>query len=279
MTAPFMRRGLIALSALVLTACGNRSASPSSIAGAAGAPGYLAGATAYTLPAKASSAKPQAVVVIAHAYAANSAGTDLPVLSTPPVAIPAHGALVLVQVLTQSPATLQSVQDNQGNVYSPIGSMQTYSDQKAGTALFVGRDVRGGAGQTWSLVKAPGHASDEASLYVVVLSGASDIGAWGFSNSSPYGLSTPLQTTAAGSIVVSFWGPADYSSSARDPYNPYFAPAGWTLGGQNDNGYDQCSGAYAWVRTTAAHAVLDSEWSSKKSVKANGSMWLVEVRR
>ncbi|MCE1162938.1 MAG: hypothetical protein LWW80_08355, partial [Thiomonas sp.] len=192
---------------------------------------------------------------------------------------PARGALVLVQVLTQSPATLQAVQDNRGNAYSRIGSMQTYSDQKAGTALFVGRDVQGGAGQTWSLVKAPGHGADEASLYVVVVSGASDVGAWGFSNTTPYGLRTPLETTAAGSLVVSFWGPADYSGSARDPYNPYFAPSGWTLGGQNDNGYDQCSGAYAWVRVAAAHTVLDPQWSSKKSVKANGSMWLIEVRR
>lgn len=269
-------RGLFVTFVMItLAACGNRSSTPS-IAGAAGVPGYLAAATAYT-PAPASSPE-HPFVVAAHAYAANSAGTDLPVLTTPPVTTPSHGALVLVQVLTQSPATLQAVQDNRGNVYSPIGSMQTYSDQKAGTALFVGRNVQGGAGQTWSLVKAPGHGADEASLYVVVLTGASDVGAWGFSNTTPYGLRTPLETTAADSLVVSFWGPADYSSSARDPYNPYLAPAGWTFGGQNDNGYDQCSGAYAWVRVAAAHTVLDPQWSSKKSVKANGSMWLVEVR-
>ncbi|WP_218919036.1 hypothetical protein [Thiomonas intermedia] len=270
-------RGLfVALMTITLAACGNRSATPS-IAGAAGVPGYLAAATAYTQAPASSSARPAAVV--AQAYAANSAGTELPVLTTPPVTIPAQGALALVQVLAQSPATLQAVQDNQGNVYSRLGPMQTYSDQKAGTALFVGRDVKGGPGQTWSLVKAQGHGADEASLYVVVLSGASGIGAWGFSNTTPYGLRTPLETTAAGSIVVSFWGPADYSSSARDPYNPYFAPSGWTLGGQNDNGYNQCSGAYAWVRVAAARTVLDPQWSSKKSVKANGSMWLVEVRR
>jgi len=264
------------VAALGLAACGNRNLTPS-IAGAAGVPGYLAAATAYTPTPTSPSA--HAVVVAAHAYAANSAGTDLPVLTTPPVATPAHDALVLVQVLTQSPATLQAVQDNRGNVYAPIGSLQTYSDQRAGTALFVGRDVQGGAGQTWSLVKAQGHGADEASLYVVVVSGASGVGAWGFSNTTPYSLRTPLETTAADSLVVSFWGPADYSGSARDPYNPYFAPAGWTLGGQNDNGYDQCSGAYAWVRVVAAHTVLDPQWSSKKSVKANGSMWLVEVRR
>ena len=266
----------VALVTLTLAACGNRSTTPS-IAGAAGVPGYLAAATAYT-PAPASSPE-HPLAVAAHAYAANSAGTDLPVLTTPPVATPARGALVLVQVLTQSPATLQAVQDNRGNVYSRIGSMQTYSDQKAGTALFVGRDVRGGAGQTWSLVKAPGHGADEASLYVVVVSGASNIGAWGFSNTTPYGLRTPLETTAADSLVVSFWGPADYSSSARDPYNTYFAPSGWTLGGQNDNGYNQCSGAFGWVRVPSAGTVLDPQWSSKKSVKGNGSMWLVEVIR
>ena len=262
--------------ALLLTACGKRTESQS-IAGASGVPDYLAGATAYT-PA-ASTSEHQSIAVAAHAFAANSAGTDLPVLSTPPVNTPAQGALVLVQVLTQSPATLQSLRDNKGNTFQPINPGQTYSDQKAGTALFVSENARGGAGQSWSLVKAPGHGADEASLYVVVVAGARQIGAWGFSNTTPYGLRTPLETTADDSIVVSFWGPADYSSSARDPYNPYFAPAGWTLGGQNDNGYNQCSGAYAWIRVPSAHTVLDPQWSSKKSVKANGSMWLVEVTR
>lgn len=273
---PVLNLALASASALVLSACGNRANTPT-IAGAAGVPGYLSAATAYT-PA-ATSQDTQAVAVAAHAYAANSAGTDVPVLTTPPVTTPTQGAWVLVQMLTQSPATLQTLQDNRGNIYQRIGSMQTYSEQKAGTALYVGRNIHGGAGQTWSLVKAQGHAADEASLYVVVLSGARDIGAWGFSNTTPYGLRTPLETTRADSLVVSFWGPADYSSSARDPYNPYFAPAGWTMGGQNDNGYNQCSGAYAWVRVPTAHTVLDPQWASKKSVKANGSMWLVEVRR
>ena len=268
-----LRRCAMVLGAAVLGACGQRDPA-ASIAGAAGVPGYLAGATAYTLPPQADD-----VAVAAHAYAANAAGTVLPVLSTPPVATPARGALVLVQVLTQSPATLQSVQDNLGNVYRPVGSMQTYSQQHAGTALYASVDAKGGAGQSWSLVKAAGHTADEASLYVVVLHGAHAIGAWAFSNTAPYGLRTPLTTTTAGSIVVSFWGPADYSGSARDPLNPYAPPAGWTLGGQNDNGYNQCSGAYAWTRVPAAGTVLDPQWRAKKSVEADGSMWLVEARR
>lgn len=270
-----LRHCAIALSTAVLAACGNRTESPS-IAGAAGVPGYLAAATAYTLPVQTAAAPVQTVAVAAHAYAANSAGTEMPVLTTPPVATP-QSALVLVQVLTQSPATLQAIRDSRGNVYRPIGTGQTYSDQAAGTFLFVSQHAQGGAAQTWSLVKAPGHAADEASLYVVVLSGASNIGAWGFSNTTPYGLRSPLTTTAANSMVVSFWGPADYSGSARDPLNPYFAPPGWTPGGQNDNGYNQCSGAYAWTRVAAAGTVLDAQWSSKKSVKANGSMWMVEA--
>jgi hypothetical protein len=268
-----------ALTALVLAACGNRSAS-TSIAGTTGVPGYVAGATAYTLATQpaATATKPRPVAVAAQAFAANAAGTDLPVLSTPPVATPAQGALVLVQALTQSPATLQSIRDSSGNIYHRIGPAGTYSDQHAGTVLYVNENAKGSAGQVWSLIKAQGHAADEASLYVVVLEGARGIGAWAFSNTTPYGLRTPLTTTAANSIVVSFWGPADYSGSARDPLNPYFAPPGWTLGGQNNNGYNQCSGAYAWTRVAAAHTVLDPQWSSKKSVKANGSMWLVEVR-
>lgn len=273
-----IRYGAATLALLGLAACGSRSGSTSN-AGTTGVPDYLAAATAYTPgnQVTASAAKARSVAVAAHAYAANSAGTDLPVLTTPPVTTPLS-ALALVQALTQSPATLQAIRDSRGNVYHPVGTGQTYSDQAAGTFLFVSAQAKGGAGQTWSLVKSPGHAADEASLYVVVLSGASSIGAWGFSNTTPYGLRSPLTTTAANSVVVSFWGPADYSGSARDPLNPYFAPAGWTLGGQNDNGYNQCSGAYAWIRVGAAGTVLDPQWSSKKSVQANGSMWLVEAR-
>lgn len=203
--APVLRFSAIS-AALLLSACGKPPESPS-IAGTSGVPDYLAGATAYT-PA-AASAQRQTVAVAAHAFAANSAGTDLPILSTPPVNTPPQGALVLVQVLTQSPATLQAIRDNKGNSYRPIHPGQTYSDQKAGTALFVSQDAQGGAGQVWSLVKAPGHEADEASLYVVVVAGARHIGAWGFSNTTPYGLRTPLETTADDSIVVSFWGPAD----------------------------------------------------------------------
>lgn len=274
-----LRRCAIAMTALLLAACSQQH-DAASIAATTGVPDFVAGATAYT-PAKpaaqgASPAVMRHVSVAAHAFAANSAETDLPVLTTPPLTAP-QGALVLVQTLTQSPATLQAIRDNKGNVYRRIGPVQTYSDQHAGTFLFVSENTKGGAAQTWSLVKAEGHAADEASLYVVVLNGARGIGAWGFSNTAPYGLRTPLTTTAAKSVVVSFWGPADYSGSARDPLNPYVAPPGWTLGGQNDNGYNQCSGAYAWTHVAAAGTVLDPRWSSKKSVKANGSMWLVEA--
>lgn len=272
-----LRCSTLALAALLLSACSPRH-DATSIAATTGVPDIMVGATAYS-PQRptAQNGATRRVAVAAHAFVANSAGTDSPVLTTPPLPVP-QGALVLVQALTQTPATLQAIHDSSGNVYRRIGAVQTYSDQKAGSVLYVSERVQGGPALTWSLVKAQGHGADEASLYVVVLSGARGIGAWGFSNTAPYGLRTPLTTTAANSVVVSFWGPADYSGSARDPLNPYVAPPGWTLGGQNDNGYNQCSGAYAWIRVGAAGTVLDPQWSSKKSVQANGSMWLVEAR-
>lgn len=277
--ARLSRRSTIAVAAILLAACGNRTDSTST-AGAAGVPASISGATTYT-PAPQSAPAPgptRQVEVAAHAFAANSSGTDMPVLTTPPVATPARGTLVLVQALTQRAATLQAIRDNMGNTYRQIGPSQTYADGKAGSALFACSDTRGGAGQTWSLVKAAGHAADEASIYVVALTASGGIGAWSYSNTVPYGTRTPLTAATAGSIVVSFWGPSDYSGSARDPLNAYHAPPGWTPGGQNDNAFNQNSGAYAWIPVSEAGTVLDPQWSSRKSVKANGSMWLVEVR-
>lgn len=266
--------GVLVLAVVLPAACGRRPASATN-GGAAGPPDYMAAGVAYRQTAEGAH---KTVVVAAHAYAANSAGSDYPVLTTPPVNTPESGELALVQILTQDGATLGTIRDNMGNVYHRIGNAQAYADGKAGSDLFACANAKGGPGQTWSLVKAAGHARDEASLYVVDLHGASGIGAWGFSNTEPYGLRSPLTTTAAGSIVVSFWGPADYSSSARDPLNPYVAPPGWTLGGQNDNGYNQTSGAYAWIAVPAANTVLDPQWTSRKSVRATGSMWLVEAK-
>ena len=277
--ARLSRRSTIAVAAILLAACGNRTGSTSN-AGAAGVPALISGATTYTLapqPAPAPTPTRQ-VKVAAHAFAANSSGADMPVLTTPPVATPARGTLVLVQALTQRAATLQTIRDNMGNTYQQIGPSQTYADGKAGSVLFACSDARGGAGQAWSLVKADGHAADEASIYVVALTASSGVGAWSYSNTVPYGARTPMTAATAGSIVVSFWGPSDYSGSARDPLNAYYAPPGWTLGGQNDNAFNQNSGAYAWIPVSEANTVLDPQWSSKKSVKANGSMWLVEAR-
>ncbi len=270
------RLGALALLPLVLWSCRDRTG-PASIAGTSGYAAFSSGATAYApLPAGAVASK---VVVLAQAFAANAAGTRLAVLSTPPVATPESGVLVLVQVLTQNTATLAALRDNQGNVYRPVGSLQTYAGTTAGTALYVCAAARGGAAQSWSLVKAAGHEADEATLYVVVLGGARGIGAWSFSNVVPYGSRLPITTTADGSVVVSFWGPADYSGSATNPNNVYTPPPGWALGGSNPNGFNQNSGAFAWLPVAKAGTLVNPEWSSRKSVQGDGSMWLVEVRR
>jgi hypothetical protein len=270
------RLGVLALLPLVLWSCRDRTG-PVSIAGTSGYAAFNSGATAYApQPAGAVANK---VVVLAQAFAANAAGTRLAVLSTPPVATPASGVLVLVQVLTQNTATLAALRDNLGNVYRQVGSLQTYAGTTAGTALYVGAAARGGAAQSWSLVKAAGHEADEATLYVVVLGGAHGIGAWSFSNVVPYGSRLPITTAADGSVVVSFWGPADFSGSATNPDNVYTPPPGWALGGSNPNAFNQNCGAFAWLPVAKAGTLVNPEWSSRKSVQGDGSMWLVEVRR
>jgi hypothetical protein len=70
-----------------------------------------------------------------------------------------------------------------GNKYVQIGSAETYAGS-AGSYLFACTNAVGGAGQTWSLTKSSGYASNEATIYVVVLSGAGGIAPWGYSKPS-----------------------------------------------------------------------------------------------
>lgn len=268
---------MLILAPALLWGCKDRQGR-STIAGAGGYATQISEATSYATP-QADSVLHHRVWVAAQALAANSAGTPVATLSTPAVQTPADGALVLVQVLLQNTRTLAALNDNKGNLYRPLDRMHTYAGVDAGSALFVCPQARGGEGHVWGLRKAPGHEADEATIYVVALHGPAQIGAWSFSNTAPYSSARPITTTADHSIVVSFWGPADYSGSAQNPDNVYTPPAGWAMGGQNPNGFNQNSGAFAWMPVPRAGTVVDPQWRSRKSVKGNGSMWLVEVRR
>jgi hypothetical protein len=145
--------------------------------------------------------------------------------------------------------------------------------------LFECANARGGPGQTWTLTKNPnGYATNEATLFVVVLSGASQIGNWSYSNTSDYSGST-IRTTAANSVVVSFWGPADYTGSTSDPDNSYAPPTGWTLGDSAVDALNQNSGADAWITVPSSGSSVNPTWSAANAINnPTSSMWLVEVK-
>ncbi len=211
--------------------------------------------------------------VAAATFAANSSGVQKPVLTTPAVNTPSSGNVILVQVLTQNTGTLAGLSDNMGNTYTLVGQ-GTYAGA-AGTYLYVCQpNCKGGSGQSWSLTKTSGYGDNEASIYVVVLSGASGLGQTSFSNTRSYDSAVPITTTAANSIVVSFWGPADYTGTQ----NVYTPPAGWTLGGYNGNAVDQNSGGFAWSAEPAPGTQVNPAWSAKYAINdPTGSMWLAAV--
>jgi hypothetical protein len=196
-------------------------------------------------------------------------------MTTPPVNTPATGSIILVQVLTQGTGTFSSLTDNKGNTYTRIGNAQTYAGVDAGSYLYACVNAKGGTGQTWSLNKTPSYEDNEATLFVVVLSGASGLGETTYSDNKAYDSSNPLVTTGPNSLVVSFWGPADFSGSTDDVYAP---PTGWTLGDMGTYAANSNSGADAWLTVPKAGATVNPRWSAKESIQPTSSMWLVEVK-
>ena len=215
------------------------------------------------------------VKVAQYTFKADAGGYGTSPMTTPSVTTPASGSIILVQVLTQNPGTFAGLTDNKGNTYVNIGGPQTYAGD-AGSYLYACVNAVGGANQTWSLTKPSGYGSNEASIYVVVLSGASGIGAWSYSNTRPYSGSA-ITTSAANSLVVSFWGPSDYTGGT----NAYTPPAGWTKGNSNTNASNENTGADAWEVVPNAGVSVNPVWTSSQALGSSGtqgSMWLVEVK-
>uniref|UniRef100_E6PV83 Uncharacterized protein n=1 Tax=mine drainage metagenome TaxID=410659 RepID=E6PV83_9ZZZZ len=231
-----------------------------------------------TTPAGNTSSNGGMVTVVAHTLKVDIAARGSSPMTTLPVTTPTSGSLILVQVLTQSTGTFSSLTDNMGNTYAPVGKPQTYAGIGAGSYLFKCVNAKGGPGQTWSLTKNPnGFATDEASIFVVVLSGASSVGAWSYSNAAAFS-GTPITTTAANSVVMSFWGPADFTGSASNPNNKYTQPAGWTGGDLAENALNANGGADAWLSVASMGTSINATWSAQNAdLQPTGSMWLVEA--
>ena len=200
-------------------------------------------------------------------------------MTTPAVNTPTAGAVILVQVLTQNTGTLSSLTDNMGNTYARLGGAQTYAGVGAGSYLYACVNARGGNGHTWSLIKTPTYGDNEATLFVVVLAGSSGLGRYTYSNTQSNNSATPLVTTAANSLVVSFWGPADFTGSPSAPTNDYSPPTGWTRLDIGNNSLNSNSGADAWQTVAAAGTSVNPMWSAQTPINnPTSSMWLVEVK-
>jgi len=217
-----------------------------------------------------------APTVVAHTIRADPAPSGTSPMTTPAINTPSSGSLILVQVLTQNSGTFRGLEDNKGNTYVAVGGAQTYVGG-AGSLLFKCENATGGTGHTFSLNKTPGYETNEATLYAVVISGvpaSGAVGNWSYQSSSAYS-GTAISTTAANSLVVSFWGPADYTGSM----NNYVAPSGWTRLDQTVNSANTNTGANAFTVVPASGTSVNATWSSNLALNGEGSsMWLVEVK-
>jgi hypothetical protein len=263
------------LSLLVLTSCGGGGTASTSTGAFSATSDTQQTAPPPSTPTDIAPSGSSALQVAQYTFKAQASGLGTSPMTTPAVTTPASGSLILVQVLTQNPGTFAGLTDNKGNTYVNIGGAQTYAGN-AGSYLYACVNAVGGANQTWSLTKPSGYGSNEASIYVVVISGASGIGAWSYSNTRPYSGSA-ITTSAANSLVVSFWGPSDYTGGT----NSYTPPSGWTKGNSNTNASNENTGADAWALVPNAGAGVNPIWTSGNplgSSGTDGSMWLVEVK-
>ena len=260
----------VLVSVLFLAGCGGGSGSASS---SSPAPSN-AGISATPTPVPSS-----ALAIVSHTLKVDVAGAGTSPMTTPAVTTPTSGSIILVQVLTQNTGTLSSLTDNKGNTYTRIGSAQTYAGVGASSYLYTCVNAKGGAGQTWSLNKTPTYEDNEATLFVVVLSGASALGEVTYSNTQSNNSAYPLVTTGPNSLVVSFWGPADFTGSQSAPTNDYYAPAGWTRLDIGNNSLNSNSGADAWQTVPTAGTTVNPMWSAQTAINnPTSSMWLVEIK-
>lgn len=263
----------VLVSVFFIAGCGGGSGAASSNAPAASNTGIsLAPQTATPTPTS-------TLAITAHTLKVDVSGDGTSPMTTPPVNTLASGSIILVQVLTQNTGTFSSLTDNMGNAYTPIGGAQTYAGVGAGSYLYACVNAKGGSGQTWSLNKTPTYENNEATLFVVVLSGASALGQVTYSDAQSNNSANPLVTTGPNSIVVSFWGPADFTGSQSAPTNDYYAPAGWTRLDIGNNSLNSNSGADAWQTVPTAGTTVNPMWSAQTAINnPTSSMWLVEVR-
>lgn len=273
----YLRPSAVLIGALALSACGGGSGT--TLTAASSPPSATTPANSTSGSGSVSVSNSSSIAIAAHTLKVDVSGVGTSPMTTPPINTPASGSIILVQVLTQNGGTFSSLTDNKGNTYSRIGSAHTYAGVGAGSYLYACVNAKGGTGQTWSLNKTPTYENNEATLFVVVLSGASALGQATYSDTRTYDSAHPIQTSGPDSVVVSFWGPADFTGSQSAPTNVYTPPAGWARLDMGNNSLNSNSGADAWQTVPVAGTIVNPIWSAQTAITySTSSMWLVEVK-
>ena len=210
-------------------------------------------------------------ILFAHTIKVDASGSGTSPMTTPAITTPAIST-ILLQVLTQTTGTLQSVSDSYGNTWTQKGTTHTYSGS-AETALFYCDNAAGGPNHTFSLIKTSGYQTDESTLFVQVFSGGSGLGAVTFDNTGTLTSANPLTTTQNNSAVASFWGSSDYTGGT----NTYGVGAPWILLDQNGNSTNSNSGADSYTDVSASGTTVNPVYTAVNTPSSGASMWLVEV--
>lgn len=235
---------------------------------------YDALAMACTLQSGGGSSLP---VVVAHTVKADVSAQGTSPMVTP--AIDTTGAThILAQLLTQGLGTYGSITDSYGNTWTQVGSTHGYAGINAGSYLFECADPVVGPGHTFQLNKQPAYADNEASLWIVALGNTAGRGAYSYDGANTN--TGSVTTTGPNSLVVQFWGPADYSGGG----NIFTQPPGWTELDPVDysSGYsfaatgNMNTGSNAYVDAPTQGAITGT-WSASLTVQSTQSMWTVEM--
>lgn len=175
----------------------------------------------------------------------------------------------------QNTATLSSFTDNKGNTWLQK-NLTTYASGGGGCAEYYCANVTCGTGHTFTLTKAPGYETNEATIAVILVSdadGSDPSSRITFTNTDDFdGSITP---TAVGSTLLSLWLGADYTGG-NNTYSIDAATPSWSLVDQfgNSNGYNSFATAYKISTGTSADPI---KYASTGAVQTGSAMYMVEV--
>ena len=207
----------------------------------------------------------------AHTFKNDVAGRGTNPMTTAPVNTQPTGStfVVFAGAGISGGTAFQSLGDNMGNTYAPIGTPQSYATNQGELRAFVCSNCRGGTGHTWSLHKPTNLANWETVLFVVEVLGAPALDAYVEANLSRLSAGLTVTTSKAGDMLLVCALAASYGSPDR-----YTPSAGFTLLDDQTNGSNSLGGGDAWELAGAAGSYAGTLTSSLAS---SGAIFLVAL--